>query len=290
MKNKTWLCFPAIQAAALIQTASGENWVDVMLMAALAWVLLRLPRAERIPKWMELLQALWNAALIGQVLSWFSGCWPEFFPWACLGLVFLALWQTTKGEKAVAAAASVLGLFQLALIAGVLLAAVQDIHIQNLMPQYPRFPGWLLTILLLPALGGKEKDSAFWPGAWALLICLITRGVVPAGAASDHVNTFWEMSRSISVFGKIRRMESLTAVGLSLGFFLLLCFLLGGGKRGTRVGAALPAALGLALFGMNLTFSGAVAAAVSVILWILLPMLAEFFLQKDAKKEENRKD
>lgn len=290
MKNKTWLCFPAIQAAALIQTASGENWVDVMLMAALAWVLLRLPRAERIPKWMELLQALWNAALIGRVLSWFSGCWPEFFPWACLGLVFLALWQTAKGEKAVAAAASVLGLFQLALIAGVLLAAVQDIHIQNLMPQYPRFPGWLLTILLLPALGEKKKDSAFWPGAWALLICLITRGVVPAGAASDHVNIFWEMSRSISVFGKIRRMESLTAVGLSLGFFLLLCFLLGGGKRGTRVGGALPAALGLALFGMNLTFSGAVAAAVSVILWILLPMLAEIFLQKDAKKEENRKD
>lgn len=290
MKNKTWLCFPAIQAAALIQTASGENWVDVVLMSALAWMLLRFPRAERIPKWMELLQILWNAVLVGQVLSWFSDCWPEFPFWACPGLVLLALWQTAKGEKAAAAAASVLGLFQLALIAGVLLAGAQNIRVQNLSPQYPQFLGWLLTALLLPALGEKEKNGAFWPGVWALLICLVTRGVVPFGAASNHVNPFWEMSRSISVFGKIRRLESLTAVGLSLGFFLLLCFLLGGGKRTSRVGRVFPAALGLAFMGMNLTLSGMAAAAVSVVLWIMLPMLAGFFSQKDAKKEENRKD
>lgn len=290
MKNKTWLCFPAIQAAALIQTASGENWVDVVLMAALAWVLLRLPRAQRIPRWVELLQILWSGVLTGQVLCWFSGCWPGFPLWACLGLVVLALWQTAKGSKAVAAAASVLGLFQLALIAGVLLAGVHSVRVPNLFPRYPHFPGWLLTALLLPALGGKEKGNALWPCVWALVICLVTGGVVPAGATQSSVNAFWEMSRSLSVFGKIRRLESLTAVGLSLGFFLLLCFLLGGGKKESKVEKVLPAALGLSLFGMNLTVGGNMAAAVSVVLWILLPMLAGFSLQKRTKTEENGKD
>lgn len=128
MKNKTWLCFPVIQAAALIQTASGAAWTDVAFTAALAWLLLRIPRVRELPEWLGGLRIIWNAFLIGQVLGWFSDCWPGFGIWAAAGLLLLSLWQTGKGNKAVAASVSVLGLFQLALIGSVLAAGVQSIR------------------------------------------------------------------------------------------------------------------------------------------------------------------
>ena len=272
MKNKTWLCFPVIQAAALIQTASGAAWTDVAFTAALAWLLLRIPRVRELPEWLGGLRIIWNAFLISQVLGWFSDCWPGFGIWAAAGLLLLSLWQTGKGNKAVAASVSVLGLFQLALIGGVLAAGVQSIRPANLQPRFPAFQGWLLTALLLPALGTEEESGSLWPGLWAVGISLVSGGVVPAGSLQTGENAFREMSRSLSVFGKIRRLESLTAVGLSLGFFTLLCLLLGqGNERGVKW--MFPALAGFSLLLVGCAVPGNYAALISVVLWILLPAL-----------------
>ena len=272
MKNKTWLCFPVLQAAALIQTASGSAWTDVLFTAVLAWLLLRIPRLQVLPEWLRGLRIIWNAFLIGQVLRWFLDCWPGLGIWTAAGLLLLSLWQTGKGNKAVTASASVLGLFQLALIGGVLAAGVQNIQLDNLLPQFPAFRGWLLTALLLPALGTEEKSGSLWPGLWALGISLVSGGVVPAGSFQTEENAFREMSRSLSVFGKIRRLESLAAVGLSLGFFTLLCLLLGqGNERGVKW--MFPALAGFSLLLVGCAIPGNYAALISVVLWILLPAL-----------------
>lgn len=274
MKNRTWLGFPAIQAAALVVTASGIGWAEAALSAVLAWLLLRLPRAERLPEWMGNTQAIWNGVLAGQVLCWFAGCWPELTLWAALGLLILALWQVGKGEKATQSASSVLGLFQMLLIVGVLAAGIQSIKLENLRQDLPGLNGWLITILLLPALGRKEERGSLWPGLWTLLISLITGGVMPVETITGSGNAFWEMSRSITVFGKIRRLESLAAVGLSLGFYILVCFLLGGGQRRVTGKSLIPVVGAFLVFFTNGSIPGVWAAAVSILLWIVLPLLA----------------
>lgn len=274
MKNRTWLWFPAIQGAALVMTASGTMWTDVVLSVALAWLLLRLPRPDRLPEWMRQVQGLWNGVLAGQVLSWFGICWPEFGMWPAIGLVILALWQTGKGANAVQAQASVLAIFQAVLIGGVLAAGVRNGKPGNLGMEIPGGNGWLITALLLPAIGRKEERNALGPGLWALGISVITQAVVPAGATPAQSNAFWEMSRSITVFGKIRRLESLAAVGLSLGFYILLLYLLGGGERRVRGINLLPVLGGFLTISAKGEIPGIWAMGVSILLWIILPLFA----------------
>lgn len=280
MKNKTWLCFPAIQAAAIIQTVSAVGWTEAAATAALAWGMLLLPRAKNLPGWIKWLQSIWNGVLAGVVMRWLSAYWPGEPVWAAGVILALAVWQTGKGQNAVAAAASVLGILQLLLIAGVLLTASKNMEWENLRADGLGINGWLLTVLLLPALGREEESRSVWPALWTLAICLVTSGVVPRGAIPAGGNAFWEMSKSVSVFGKIKRLESLTAVGLSLGFYLLACFLLGGGKekRGIRW---LPVLLAGAILLAQVEIAGIHAAIASVFLWILLPAMAAIYEKKE---------
>ena len=83
MKNKTWLCFPVIQAAALIQTASGAAWTDVAFTAALAWLLLRIPRVRELPEWLGGLRILWTAVLLGRREKETKPWRPPFPCWGC---------------------------------------------------------------------------------------------------------------------------------------------------------------------------------------------------------------
>lgn len=283
MRNKTWLCFPTIQAAALLQVAAGAGWSTVALTAVAALGLLHLPQPDRIPGWLEETRSIWGGVLIGQVLGWFVGCWPGNSAWISASLLILALWQTGKGSQATAAAASVLAIFQLVLIVGVLAVGIQNGELKGLKPEFPALDGWLLTVLLLPALSCQEERKSIWPGIWALLFCLVVRAVIPANGIPERGNAFWEMSRSISVFGKIRRMESLTAVGLSIGFYTLVCYLLGAGEKKGSIPSGLPALVGFLTFLASFELPGIYAATISGLFWIVLPMIVGIIQKKRGK-------
>lgn len=285
MKNSTWLGFPVILAAALVVTVSGAGWVETAGSTVAAHLLLRLGKKGEVPGWLSRMQEIWSLLLAGQVLCWFATIWPGFGMWPSLGLLILALWQVGKGDKAVRSATSVLGLFQLALIGGVLAAGVQSLRIRNLHPEIPGINGWLLTILLLPALGRDEERRSLWPGIWALVISAITQGVVPAG--TENGNAFWEMSKSITVFGKIRRLESLAAAGLSLGFYTLLCALLGGGEKRVSGKSLIFVAGAFLAFCARGSLPGIWAVAVSILLWIIMPLFATERMGNRKKTEQS---
>lgn len=266
MRSKQWLWFPAVSAAAILQTAGGTPWPETALMALLAFALLCLPRAEWRPNWLEGLQSLWNGVILAQVLRWASGYWPQAPAWAGGTLLVLGLWLAFKGSEAFEAAASVLGLMQLILTAAVLLAALPEVRTESWAWQMPKGNGWLFIALLLPALSQEKRSPA--PMLWALGISLITAGT--AG--------YYEMSRGISLFGSIRRMESLAAVGLTLGYLLLTGRLIQNRKRENSLFTAAAAAL---LFVLPMESTGITVAVGSAVVWVILPC----FLALSGKNE-----
>ena len=130
---------------------------------------------------------------------------------------------------------------------------------------------WLLVVLLLPEAGQRQG----W--LWALAFCLVT-----AGAGWGGENAFLLLSRSASGIGSVRRLESLAAVGLALGFFLMMTQLLSREHPGDRIWSAVLAA---ALFLGGFRINGWLAALCAATAWYFLPAMCE----KRKIKDKNSK-
>ena len=255
--------FPAVISAGLLHTAAGGTWPGVVLLALLGAVLRRLPGAGRCHRgWGKYAQGLWSIFVAAQVLAWTGSCWEGVAAaWAPAVLLAVALRLAAKGPEALGNAAGVLGLLQLGLAGAVLLTAVGEIRLQNLTPGLIWPSGWLLVLLLLPEEGKRKSLAA----PWAVLCSLVTVGVL--GYAGE--NGFYEMSRSISFFGAVKRLEALAAVGLTAGFALLLAKLLELASAGVKYWPGAVAAY--ILFQSGFQIPGRYAAGISVFLWCVLP-------------------
>jgi len=250
---------PAASLAALARTAAGAPWPGVLLLGVGAMALRKLPAAQTRPRFLEAVQALWSAFLLSQTLRWAGESWPDSGSGVWIGLILLLLawWLARKGREAVKAASGVLGILELGLLAAVLMGSMREIRWKNLLPAGGWPDGWLLAVLLLPGAG--------WGGGtlWALLFSLVAAGVGCGGQ-----NAFLEMSRSVSGIGSVRRLESLAAAGLTLGFFVLAAELLSQENAGDRTwSTALAAGLFLSGFCLN----GWTAALCAAAVWCVLP-------------------
>lgn len=224
---------PAAALAGLARTAAGAGWPGVLAVSAGAALLRRLRGNACIPRWLRAVQALFGAFVLCQALTWAGASWQGAGNGMWIGLILLglALWLAHKGPEAVQAASGVLGLAEAGLLAALLL------------PGGGRRQGWL----------------------WALAFCLTAAGVGWVGE-----NAFLLLSRSASGMGSVRRLESLAAVGLALGFFLMMTQLLSQEHPGDRIwSAALAAALFLGGFRIN----GWLAALCAATAWYFLPTM-----------------
>lgn len=265
---------PAAALAWLARTAAGAGWPGVLAVSAAAALLRRLRGNACVPRWLRAVQALFDAFVLCQALTWAGASWQGAGNGMWIGLILLglALWLAHKGPEAVQAASGVLGLAEVGLLAAVMLGSLRQIRPENLLPGVGLPDGWLLVALLLPG-GGRRQG---W--LWALAFCLTAAGVGWVGE-----NAFLLLSRSASGMGSVRRLESLAAVGLALGFFLMMTQLLSQEHPGDRIwSAALAAALFLGGFRIN----GWLAALCAATAWYFLPTMCEKRKIKD--KMENK--
>lgn len=261
-------CIPAAALAGLARTAAGTGWPGVLAVSAGAALLGRLRGKGDAPRWLRAVQALFGAFVLCQALTWAGTSWQAAGNGIWIGLILLALalWLARKGPEAVQAASGVLGLAEAGLLAAVMLGSLRQIRPENLLPKGGLPDGWLLVALLLP--GGGRRQS--W--LWALAFCLVTAGVGWGGE-----DAFLLLSRSASGIGSVRRLESLAAIGLALGFFLMMTQLLSREHPADRIwSAALAAALFLGEFRMN----GCIAALCAAVLWCILPAMCEKWRNK----------
>lgn len=264
---------PAAALAWLARTAAGAGWPGVLVVSTAAALLRRLRGNACVPRWLRAVQALFDAFVLCQALTWAGASWQGAGNGMWIGLILLglALWLAHKGPEAVQAASGVLGLAEAGLLAAVMLGSLRQIRPENLLPGVGLPDGWLLVALLLPG-GGRRQG---W--LWALAFCLTAAGVGWVGE-----NAFLLLSRSASGMGSVRRLESLAAVGLALGFFLMMTQLLSWEHPGDRIwSAALAAALFLGGFRIN----GWLAALCAATAWYFLPTMCE----KRKIKDKNSK-
>ncbi len=264
---------PAAALAGLARTAAGTGWPGVLAVSAGAALLRRLRGNACVPRWLRAVQALFGAFALCQVLTWAGASWQGAGNGMWIGLILLALalWLAHKGPEAVQAASGVLGLAEAGLLAAVLLGSLRQIRPENLLPGAGLPDGWLLVALLLPG-GGRRQG---W--LWALAFCLTAAGVGWVGE-----NAFLLLSRSASGMGSVRRLESLAAVGLALGFFLMMTQLLSREHPGDRVWSA---ALAAALFWGEFRINGWIAALFAALVWYFLPVMCGKWKIKDKNQK-----
>lgn len=264
---------PAAALAGLARTAAGVGWPGVLTVSAGAVLLRRLLGNGAAPRWLRAVQALFCAFVLCQALTWVGASWQGAGNGMWMGLILLglALWLAHKGTEAVQAASGVLGLAEAGLLAAVMLGSLRQIRPENLLPKGGVPDGWLLVVLLLPEAGQRQG----W--LWALAFCLVT-----AGAGWGGENAFLLLSRSASGIGSVRRLESLAAVGLALGFFLMMTQLLSREHPGDRIWSAVLAA---ALFLGGFRINGWLAALCAATAWYFLPAMCE----KRKIKDKNSK-
>lgn len=154
-------------------------------------------------------------------------------------------------------------------------AALRDVDWKRAISGGDMLPS-IPLLFLLPVLGKillKTKPSCpvrlVLPICFALIGTLLTMGL--------RCESFYEMIRSIDLFGAIKRFEAIICAGATIGWFSLLsfcltvCGALGAGKPSVIMGALVIGAW--MLCDMHIQYN--ILLLLGAIFWVFLPLLTQ---------------
>jgi len=232
-QHTPWLI--AAMIAPVTQAASNCSWPVAGAVSLLCLGIYRgmaLFGAGGTPgRWIGAVQWLWMLLVISEFMHWIMYCWPNHGNYHVVPLVllFLAAYAVSKGTTAAARAGSALRIALVGLFGTILLSAIREIRLENLGPVWQMQTAHLITVMLIPVMGfgygcwkGKGKVISYAVG-----VSVITTGVLSLPFIRMVDSPFYELSRSIHVFGSEHRLESLVAAGMTLGYYVLLSYLVG---------------------------------------------------------------
>lgn len=285
--------FAAITPVA-IQLAAGASWPWTAIIAASCALMVWLAWTRGLgilSQWACVLGVLLAAMTAGELLPSAGDCWPTGNKTAVpLILLALAVWSAQKGPSAAARVGCVLFWVVVSIYFVVLAAGAKEVEIQWLRPEDTETDWDLAVLSLTPAaasvLMGKERrwgPRLLLPGAFILCACLIVGGVLSPMVVRGLDNPFYEMSRSLSVFGVAKRFEAVVSAGMTVGWFTLLSLYLticgklsenvrpGWGRLGAYAGAVLAVAWMLC----DLHIPRPLLAILMAVFWVAMPLLAQ---------------
>lgn len=286
----------AALAVPLAKTTSSGSWPGVLLLGSITlvigWWLARYRREQK--PWLEILQGLWASVVVSELLYWSQDCWPGHRDTKAAALIMLALciWSACK-ERQRAARVGCMLIWPVGMLLGlILLPALPEIKPANLCPQWQMPDAALVTILLLTTLyrePGKKPGARLPIGllSFGILVSVITAGVLSPHVSSVTDNGVYELSRSVSFFRSSQRLESLAAVGMTLGYFGTISYLLSLPEKTENRGRMVLAygVLGGLLYLMDIRLDSRITAIGSILIWAILPSLCgvKKFFQKQTK-------
>lgn len=297
----------AAMTPVLIQLLGGASWFWIILMGGISllvqWIL-RKWGVEAESRWLFVLQLLYIIVLLGSITGYASQSWPRSnsYPWVPLILLALAAWSAQKGTSAAARVGCVLFWGVLIVYLLVFGAGIREME-HNWFVFTKKAPEWLgavifITPVVAAILGneGKAGGKSLLPVIFCLLAAVITNAVLSPAVASGMDNAFYEMSRSLSLFGVAKRFEALISAAMTVGWFTLLNLYLSvagrlsekifpeWGRPGVWTTAVVSAGCmlcGLRVSAVNLLIFAAV-------IWVALPILLQL-LKQIKKSEKNEK-
>lgn len=266
--------------APMTQAASAEGWLGVAVMAAVGFVLGRWCRYGS--GWVLAVQRVWSCVIISVLMKWSTYFWEglPFVSAVPFILLILGIWTVAVPGK-VGRIGCVLLWPLILLLGAVLLSGVTEVKLPYLKPQWHLPEPFLLAMLLLPVAGRKGNWKV--PAA-AVLVSIITTGVLSPAVSERSVSGIYELSRSLSLLGMAERFESLVAAAMTMGFYLTLTSLLE--VPGENLGTVWPyAAVSAVLYLIGPMENGWFLTAGSIIAWLVLPWLfSEKIFSKNGKK------
>ncbi|MBQ9762219.1 MAG: hypothetical protein IJV82_03980 [Oscillospiraceae bacterium] len=267
----------------LIQYTSG-SWTWTLMAGALAavagWLSWRFGRGG-------LAGGIVLLIVVGSMMKDAARCWPgDNYPAVPLILLALAAWSAWKGPSAAARTACVLFWAVLLIYIVVFASGVQGVELRWLKPRRPE-PNWPLLLLLLvpsssiPLLNkeGRWGIRLLLPILFAVAASMIVAGVLSPGLARELERPFYEMSRSLDLFGVAKRFEAVISAAMTVGWFCLMSLslsLIAGGVKRWPKGAIVVAALAMAGWMLcDLHISGGILLLLATVFWVAFPILAQ---------------
>lgn len=275
-----WLA--AAMASGVVMTAFRSSWISVFPPLLMVLPVSYLTAGMSSPRWLERVQWLSIIPLGAFFLIDSDSCWPAQGARIAVPLVIAVMAAVSASHKTSIAAASsnILRYGMYFVIGTVMVAVLPGMKWENLKTQEVQWDPMLIPVLLLPVIGGRKTDKRPLKGAAALLVTL---SVLAAGLYEGSKGVYAAARMNIS--GNIR-IESITASGMTLGYYIFVCFLLSrsgelwenrGGNRESGVWISTITMLLLTWSGWNLR-SDALAGLIALV-WSIIPLgnnLAKF--------------
>ena len=277
-----------------LQLLSGCDWVWIggagTVGVVLTWLLWRKPQEPK--RFVCVLLFIYVTVLTGEMLHRTAQSWPVGNSDPAIPLILLALaaWSAQKGPSAAARAGAVLFWLVLVLYLAVFAAGIKDVRVQWLVPQWevPDTLGMIILLIPCAAIGMLREPGTPGKRIWLSMAFLLAGSIITVGVLSPSLsyglnNAFYELSRSLELFGAARRFEALICAGATVGWFALLSALLtlsglytqkifpGYGREGVWLasgGAALWKLCGLHIEPTFLLLAGTV-------FWVAAPLSAQ---------------
>lgn len=291
-----WL---SVAMSAPLAHFSGGSWVTLLILGILCWGIIGLlpecGEGVKNNRAVCAVEFIWFAVLLSQLLPLSASYWIGRKNEIVVPGVLLALGAYGCTKRA-SRTAGVLFWVLIVMYLPVAVAGAKDVRVQWLMPENLQISFWVIPVLLLPCgagvLGVRKKDTNWYPGivVFAAIVWALTAGVLSPAVAALLSNPFRELSRSLTI-GAASRFESVLSVAVTLGWFglfslLIRCCSVMLSVFGIRQTLApwLSAAAAFALYLLGVEISGLFGAIAAVIVWVLLPLLAEKNFSKKREK------
>ena len=260
--------------------------------------------AEKKKSWLSVVWISWSAVLLVYYLGYLPAIWQgssNIFSPVCM--LLLGAWGTRKGKAACAGVGAVLMILVLLLFGGIGLAAAEEIKWNCALENGMAFRPSAVAAYLLPGvvscLGDKTNE---YQKKWYLMLpvlgtalCVLVRGIVPHISAEKI--GIMELGRSVEMFGRVMRLEAITAMGLTISVYCIVNMLLssidccavkiGAGKKDS-IQMVVTIAVIMGMLG-KITITDEFAACGSLICWVLAPLGAQLIGSgKKLKNNEKR--
>ena len=229
-------------AAGPILSIIGRNgWMTVLIVAvaagALSFCVLSCKRIKP-PRWLCVVELVWLAVFLGKIGKISGTCWNGDALLAIpVIMIFLGAFASRRGGVPAARTGATLVWVVIPVLAIVAIAGVADVNTSWIRMEVEIPDSLLIGLLLVPCLctflpaepNTGMRWSAALLGVIAVIAALLVDGTVGGDVAARAENSFYELSKSINLFGVAERFEALIACMLTGSWFALFTLILSAG-------------------------------------------------------------
>lgn len=291
MKNNRWL--PTAMIAPLIQASSNCSWVAALAIGLLCLIIQcgmeKLEVNSEKTRILSAIQWLWMLLIVSEFLHWIMLYWPESTNYHAAPLIVLALaaYTVKKNGQHASAIAGVLFWILIVMLGAVLLSGIKQIKPINLKPVWKMQTAYYVVVLLIPVM--ISEISAKWklPASGAV-VAMITGGVMSLDLMEKMNAPFYEMSKTLTLFGIGQRYESLVASGMTMGYYVLMTLLLQisvdawGQEKHKNTGLWISTVFAGMVFLSGMRMNSRLLAGGTLCIWVIFPVFEK--ITKKMKK------